>query len=424
MAKIERTWQEESLHEIDIVAHDCKVDIQGIDGNQVELKGDFSDHRSRELKLDCSGEYLKIHTDHSQFSLNLPKHKFWLISIFSGQGEIKARYIQARMRIMLGHGDIQVEDYRGWLAVGSGHGNLQLKHFIQIETEMPDFDSPSHQQIQGNDAGSAWDRFRGIETDIENWGEEIGEKIGWWALDLGRFFDRAKFPNKDICINLQTGDGNVEMEDIVAKTSILKLGRGNLKLKDINVANLVTNLTNGNVECQSALPSGDWMIKTARGNVQLSLPSNIGVRLDMATRNGNIESEIPLVRVARQGPESYSGMRMVGATGSGEGSLPELQISAVHGNIKIESEPPINKPFIRPAAEYLPSAPPEVNKAHVPLSPEKPDKSSSAEENGKGKPVSAGSKPEYDTQLVILKALREGQISVTEADQLLRTLGS
>ena len=43
---------------------------------------------------------------------------------------------------------------------------------------------------------------------------DLGEKIGWWAMDLGRFFDRSKIEEKDIGLNLQTGNGNMEMEDI------------------------------------------------------------------------------------------------------------------------------------------------------------------------------------------------------------------
>jgi hypothetical protein len=243
------------------------------------------------------------------------------------------------------------------------------------------------------------------EAEWQEWGQELGEKIGWWAMELGHRFEHAKFPQKDIGLLLQTGNGNVDVEDIEAKVLLAKLGRGNLKMKDVYLNNLAASVVNGNLECKSAIPSGDWNIKTTHGNVQLSLPSNIAVRLDMATRHGNIESGIPLVRVARQGPESNSGMRMVGTAGTGEGEVPRLQITALYGNIKIESGSPVETLVPAIEGEQPALSQPAADQVQEPLPPQKEQAQTS-----------------NNTPLIILKALEEGQISVSEAERLLHSL--
>jgi hypothetical protein len=147
----------------------------------------------------------------------------------------------------------------------------------------------------------------------------------------------------------------------------------------------------------------------------------------MATRNGNIDSEIPLVRVTRQGPESHSGSRMVGTIGpASEGKVPELYISAGHGNIDIKSSPPLDKNATRWDTGNAPFQP-AVNKTEAAAAP--PSSITAATNGttirqGKGNEQDTAKQAEYGTQLVILKALQEGQISVEEADQLLRSLGS
>ena len=130
----------------------------------------------------------------------------------------------------------------------------------------------------------------------------------------------------------------------------------------------------------------------------------------MAIRSGHINSEIPLVKVTRQGPESYSGSRMVGTIGpAGEGKVPELYISATRGNIEIKAGPPVSKKPAKPETE----APAEVNKAAGAETGATADEDNRANGPEDIKP---------GTPLAILKALQDCQINVDEADRLLRSL--
>jgi hypothetical protein len=414
MAKIERVWLEEDFSSISIDGHDCQAEIQGYAGNQAELSGEFSDHRDQDLKMDCSDRHLSIHARQAQFKLKLPGSKYWLISILGGRGGVKVSDIQSGLRIMLGKGDVRLEKCRGWLRIGAGQGDIEVRNFVQMDTGRPDFPVSFHHQSGDDCPHPPWDWVSGREPDFEGWGYDLAEKIGGWAMDLGRFSDRSKIDEKDIGVNLQTGNGNLKVEDIEANAVLFRSGRGNLKLEKAQVMNLVASLACGNIECSSIVPAGDWNLKTARGNIQISLPVNIGVRLDMATRQGNIDSEIPLVRVTHQGPETYSGRRMVGTTGTGDGMFPALQITALRGNIKIQSGPAVSPSAAAPVIDQVPSPSPTGCPAPGPSA----DRSRASAVTTKEENPLVG-----NTRLGILKALQDGQISVDEADRLLRSPG-
>jgi hypothetical protein len=396
------SWPKDIFDAFSIRAPDCKLHIRGTEGEQIKLEHEFDGKRAHDLRFEAAGRWLKVylrhnhHSHHEELTLRLPESKDWALDIFSGRGEIEVRDLRGSLRAILGKGNIRIENMQGTLSVGSGQADIRIRRFCQAKT--PDYPprSPENQPLDDAKQKSALDWLHWGEDEWEAWGENLGEKISRWAVDMGRWFGDwggSKVIRKDSGINVQTAAGNLEMQDIEAKAGIFRMARGNLDMKDINIENLEINLARGNIEGKAVIPSGSWMIKSARGNVQLSVPSNISVRLDMATRRGNVNSEIPLVRVTRQGPESDSGSRMVGTIGKAtEGKTPEMYISAVRGNIDIKSSP-------ETTGSNAVITPSEDNKASAPAQSENSNQ-----------------------QLEILKALQEGRISIEEADQMLMSL--
>jgi hypothetical protein len=140
------------------------------------------------------------------------------------------------------------------------------------------------------------------------------------------------------------------------------------------------------------LPAGDWLIRANRGDVRLSLPSDTAARLDLTTRHGDIQSKTPLVRVTRQGPESWHGNRMVGIIGAKtEGKVPEIDVSTLNGDIEIKTES-FESPYYN---------------------------TSEKEQNMTTSPTSQTGAV-YNSELEILTALSGGKINVDEAERLLR----
>jgi hypothetical protein len=388
MAKVEQVWSAQDFEAISIRAARCQVEIQDADEDQVRLEGDF-EGREYSPGLDIEGRWLKIHRFSRGGNLNLilklSKHKTWVLNIFAGQGDIRVKGIQSRLDIMLGHGDIQVEDYRGMLAISAGNADIQLKRFSQVE--MPQ-EPPLAQGTRYKAADQfPWNWSHWEDSNWEEWGLDLGEKIAGWALNMGRFFRRTTINPRDAGVSIAIGQGDLQCEEITSRACLARSGKGDIRLKSGRISNLEIIASRGDVECASILPENDWYIRAVHGDVRLSLPANASARLDAATRHGDIQSEIPVVRVTRQGPETPHGKRMVGVIGSkAEGEVSELRISVMNGDIDLKSETAIYSTSV-----YT---------------------------------VSASDEPHSRTQLEVLQALSQRQISVDEADHLLRILKS
>jgi hypothetical protein len=386
MSKLAQVWSAKDFDAISIRAARCQVEINGTDSDQISLEGDFEGRTGREL-LGVEGRWLRLnrfaHGSSQNLFLKLPRDKSWGLDIFAGKGDVKAKDFRARAHIMLGDGHFQAEEYRGILSLSSGKADIQIKRFVQVEMpQLPPQTWPVHREAAG---WSRWDWRYWEDTDWEDWGLELGERIAGWAMDLGRFFERTAIDPKLAGLSVTIGQGDVQCEGIDASASLVRTSKGDIRLKGGRIGGLEVVTSKGDIECASIIPVGSWGLRTMHGDIRLSLPANASARLDAATRNGDILSEIPVVRVTRQGPETYHGRRMVGMVGpQAESKVPELHLSAMHGDIEIKSQP-----AVFPSPDMMAAAP-------------------------------AGRA--YRTQLEVLQALSKKRISVSEAERLLRDL--
>jgi hypothetical protein len=386
MAKVEQNWLADAFDAIVIKGQDGKFIIQGIDGNQVMLKGNFEQKFSHNLRMEPSGRWLPIYIsgNNGEFTLQLPKSKIWTIDLFSGRAQFKAENIQSRLHLWCGKGDVQIENCQGAFTVTSGNAIVTLKHFGEIETpEIPPL--PREERPIRMDDPESW----------EDWGE------GWaqWGAEFGEKFLRGFFGSgtgQKSGLNIQTGKGDVNLEEINAKSCLIRTGRGDAKLKQGSISNLDMKIMSGDIECESCLPAGNWHLRTNRGDIHLALPADTTARLDLTTRHGDIQSKTPLVRVTRQGPESWHGNRMVGSIGAkSEGKIPEIDASTLSGDIEIKTQSTSSQYYGKPGNETIIITPPISNRTDV-----------------------------YDSPLAVLTALGDGKINVDEAERLLRGLKS
>jgi hypothetical protein len=388
MVKVEQTWPSNSFDAIGIRAHQGKFVIEGTDSDQVKLEGNIATRYSRNLELGPVGRWLKIYTSwqygESQFTLQLPKSKIWTIDLFSGRAEVKVDDINARMHLWLGKGEAQIDNFRGAFSLTSGNADVRLKHFVETEaTEIPPL--PREERHVRMDDPESWEDWG---ESWAQWGGEFGEKF------LRRFF--GQIPGTTTGINIQIGKGDIKLEEINAKSCVIRAARGDARLKRGEVGSFDMKIIAGDIECESILPTGDWNLRANRGDVRLSLPSDTTARLDLTTRHGDIHSKTPLVRVTRQGPESWHGNRMVGSIGTKiEGKIPEIRLSTLSGDIEIKTQSTTSPYYEKAEAEKPSSTPPITKSADV-----------------------------YNTPLAVLTALSEGKISVDEAERLLRELKS
>ena len=386
MARLEQTWSATEFDAIGIRAPDCKFIIRGTDGNQVTLNSNAEQNFSHKLRIEPTGRWLRIYAsgNNTEFTLQLPNSKIWNIDLFSGRAQFKAENIQSRLHLWCGKGDIQIENCRGAISISSGNADVRVKHFTEMETpEIPPLELASR--------SFSWDDPAFWEDRGEEWaklGGELGEKITRGIL--GQSTEHKKG------IYIQVGKGDLLLEEIESALCTLRTAKGDVRLKQGRIRNLDMKLMSGDIECESCLPVGDWHLRTNRGDIRLALPADTTARLDLTTRHGYIQSKTPLVRVTRQGPESWHGNRMVGTIGAKtEGKVPEIDASTLNGDIEIKTQSTSSQYYEKPADETIIITPPVSSRTDL-----------------------------YHTELEILTALSDGKIRVDEAERLLRGLKS
>jgi Toastrack DUF4097 len=463
MSTFERKWSPDAFDAISLMAFNGEFEIEGTDGDQVELKGEFDGRLGRELKLEPQERWLQLQLwerpSEGQITLRLPKKKAWVVDVYAGRGEVEVSGLQARLRAMLGKGEIKVSDCRGRFNLASGRGDVEIKRCA--EAEMPErppvpktearFEMPpvperpvmegtfnfhmgrgphrSH-RMKGEGPWDWWWDFGG--EDWAEWGAQFGEQARVWAQQFASQFLGSNdwLPEKG-GLNVRLGKGDAQLERIEAKSCIVRLANGDVKLEEGRIENLDVDVAHGGVTCEGVLPVEEWEIATRHGDIQLELPNDTRARLDVATRHGDIDSDVPLVRVGRPGPEARHGGRMVGTVGQAGGSAAQISLTAQSGDIRIEWQHaasayagrqtsgdvpvevdvpvPVNVPVSPPTAE-APTTEPVAAATATPDAEDVKEKSTAAAGSG------------YSSQLEILEALRTGQISIEEADALLRSL--
>lgn len=425
MSEIEQTWPADAFDAISIGAREGQFKIEATEGNQVQLLGDWGSRYWREGQPEPLGRWLQLHLwrylEGGELTLRLPKTKAWVVELSVGRGEIQVKNVDARLHLMLGKGDIKVEDSHGIIDLSSGHGTLEVKHCV--EAKMPEL-PPRVADAPGSNPASYTDRKR-IQNpwDAEywdgeywaEWGLQFAEQATAWATQFTKFFTNLDWKPGSAGLNLRTGKGDIRVEDVQVDSCSIWLGRGDVRMQEGRVGGLEAYAGHGDFDIQAVLPSADWAIKTSHGNIQFALPADARAKLDAATRHGDIRSDIPLVRVGRQGPETRHGGRMVGTVGPTEERAPQISLTALNGDIIIEVRRTKSRAVYQTAATSTESAayssPAQLSNAGTTGRPAD-DKRDDA------------SQPAYDSPLAVLQALSAGKLTVEEAERWLRILES
>lgn len=470
MSDMEWKWNTDAFDAIRLNTPNGEIEIVGTDDPEVLLEGDS---RARHMRMGpgVQGRWLVIPAVHGsmEWTLSLPKSKAWVIEIAAGHGQVSIENVHARLAVQLGSGEVKIADCRGVFVVNGGSGEVEFENCAQAEAPAaPAFEEARGEQAAGAPprpgnppippippilpmGGGARRRIRlGDATEWEEygaqweeWGERFAEQATRWAETLADeftgMFDTDDEPGAD-GLRVRMGHGDVQLQEVDVELLRVRLGSGDINVTEGRAADLALETSRGDVSVESVLPTANWEITTRHGDIQLTLPADTQARIDAATRHGDIDSDVPLVSVGRPGRAARHGGRMVGTLGAApEGENPiEIHLESLHGDIQIEldkrrsrfgGQPPARgaaKPAAQPASDMTraetnrppaPSAAP-ASSAVVPVTvTDLPAGADAAL-----KPPPEGRVQVYDSQLAILQALRSGEITVAEAEMLLRSL--
>lgn len=455
---MEWKWNLDAFDAIQITSPNGELEIVGTDTNEVLLEGDANSRHLRTAPI-IRDRWLVFQPIHGggEWTLELPKSKIWVLRVALASGEIEIHNVQARFELQLGSGEIRVEDCRGTFFVQNGSGDVELENCIQ--TEAPTVPEPREQEPEKETAGvppippippipmHGHKSRRHVEINFgdegdwqeygarwEEWGERFAEQATRWASkfarEFGNSFGLRDRPN-EAGLHVQLGSGDIRFELVDAQLVTFRVGSGDINLEEGRIAELDVETSRGDIQIENVLPTMNWDITTRHGDIQLVLSEDTNARLDAATRHGDIESDVPLVGVGRPGRAARHGGRMVGTLGQVGEPPVEIHLECLHGDIEIElsgrnsryAGQPAPRAAKQPAAP-TPSTPPTSSApADADVSARATDVSSSDATISRQAPGAAPT-PVYDSQFAILQALQKGEISVAEAEMLLRSLKS
>lgn len=262
-----------------------------------------------------------------------------------GQGEVTVSDLEGDLLIKTGQGEAQVTSFRGQLTLNLGQGDVALSRIS----------GPVKATVGQGDVR------------LEGWRGE----------------------GEEAC-SLKSSAGTVKVIEATGPRLEASSAMGDCLLREVRLPYLRAETSKGNVTCDGEPGNGRWVLKTALGDVTLTLPTDANVRINAVTSLGEIRSDFPLVQVGRQGPMGLLGGRMVGAIGR-ETAQAEIELTTAKGDIRLHARRP------------SPSAPPSAAGAPPPEPPAAGD-------------VDAA-------RLQVLEAVSRGELSVEEAEELLQRLG-
>jgi DUF4097 and DUF4098 domain-containing protein YvlB len=140
--------------------------------------------------------------------------------------------------------------------------------------------------------------------------------------------DFTEFEAQRIDGNIELGAGNLTGENILgpmtlttrAKNADLERVSGDVRIED----------SNANIEMTALQPLGSVDIKTANGNIDLTVPEHSGFTVDAETQDGNADTGIVDSRL-----HSDNSGRTGTLSGTVGGGGPQLLLSTRHGNISL-----------------------------------------------------------------------------------------
>lgn len=278
------------------------------------------------ITLDAKAEGAGNHPVETDLDVSLPRKV--AVSISSRHGDVNLVGRDGAIDVTAQHGDTSVEDVNGNVKVSQEKGSVKAQQIVgdvHVDGRMNEVsvaDVKGAVQLDGEFQESVkLERisktviFKSSRTDME-----------FTAMNGSLDLDADELHAEEVSgpLHLTTRSKNVRLDEV----------SGDVRLQD----------DNGTVEV-AMRKLGNVQIDNRNGDVQLSVPEKAGFRLDARTRDGEIQSEFPELRVNNDDHQSQAS----GTVGNGAA---HIVVNNEHDGIEIHRagpEPPVPPQPPRPA---------------------------------------------------------------------------
>lgn len=370
MVELERRFDRQSVAQVKVALGVGDVRVSAGGDDQVVLTARVHSGDESDLEIGLTNGELHVRQRELGYrrpypvdlQLALPADSALPLSLNVGRGDLTLQQVSVTLRANTGKGNVAITGCQGEVQAQTGKGDIRV------------------------------DQHQGAVHALTGKGDiAVAGKAGSLRLQTG-FGDVTvadwETPD-DAESRIEMGAGECRIRRLKGGKLFLQVGRGSCTLEDVTLPALRVQVAKGDVRLSGDPGAGEWQVATATGDIVLALTAGASARVEAATRRGAIVSELPQVRVARPGPASrVGGGRSISITD--DNPRADVRLETVLGDIKVRQQGARRSAPAAPSAEETPSA--------------------------------AGQRPPQRTALEVLESLARHEITVEEAEALLREL--
>ncbi len=265
------------------------------------------------VTLDAKVEGAGDHPVEADLDISLPRKV--AVSIISRRGDVNLADREANVDVSAQHSDTSVEDVKGNVKVSQEKGSVKVEQItgdVHVEGRM--------NEVAVNDVSGA--------AQLDGEFQE--------SVKLGRIAKTLTFKSSRTDMEFSRIDGSLDLDsdelhaDAITGPLHLTTRSKNIRLDGVSGDARLQD-DNGTIELiMRAL--GNVQIDNRNGDIQLSLPEKAGFRLDARTRDGEIQSDFPELKVSSDEHEA----RASGSVGNGAA---HVVLNNEHEGIQIRKAP-------------------------------------------------------------------------------------
>lgn len=389
MTEIVRSFGVAEIKQVDLRIALGDLTATAGSGNQIELRARLRSNDESELETIVADGVLlvKNRTDNGwlgrnsnriDVALTVPRDAAVVITAKTGLGDVNVEGVPGLREAHSGKGDVRAVDGDSPLTIKTGKGDVAVRSWrgdLHVTTGKGDV--------------AISDLTGGLQM-VTGAGDSMVER--WQASDGAGH-------------EIKTGSGDVALRDARAQGLEVTTGRGDCTLQQVALRSLRGKTGYGDFVIEGDPLGGQWEVRTGKGDLTLALPATAAARVEAATRHGSVRSELPQVKVARPGPVSQHGGRTIVVIG--DEPRAEIRLETTKGDISVR-------------AAGTPST--AVTVGRQPADMEAETMYAVRVEQPVQPMVVAEKESDKRSALTILESLARGEISVDEAETLLRSL--
>ncbi|MEZ4767764.1 MAG: DUF4097 family beta strand repeat-containing protein [Caldilineales bacterium] len=410
MIEVRREYSIEEVQQIKVALARGDVYASAGNGAVISLRARIHGDDEDELELALAGRQLRIgHPSNDgdfgnwgrvhpaiDVELTLPAGADLPLDVQTGKGDVRLSGVKRTQAVRTGKGDVSVAGTVGQLAIESGAGDISVAGCggeLTIHTGSGDVQVGNSQASLAVRTGRGDISIDGVvgSLDVSTGSGDVSAS-NWQASENGAASSGS----------INTGSGDVALSYGQAESLRVQTGRGDCALSHLHVARLHVKTGSGDLVASGDPGVGQWQLNTSKGDIVLKVPGNVAARIEASTRRGSIHSDLPQVKVGKPGPAGQHSGRTIIVLG--DEPRAEVLAESGKGDIVVRATGPV------PVAVGQSVAVAEVVTSGMSnLAPSQPV------------PVTR-TVPSRDVTMGILESLSRGEISVDEAETLLKAL--